>query len=193
MEKDGTETAAGSSSAGMKRLIMAGLILWCGSRAAADKFWAQLTPEERAAAGLAQLTEQQQAALDILAERYARDGASHAVETARAKARAEGEAAAKAGLEQEIQKRDEARFGLTGPQAGPETIRSRIVGQFKGWSGRTLFHLDNGQTWVQADASDHYWVPAQAGPAVEVRKSSLGGWKLYVMPDERWVRVTRVN
>jgi len=160
---------------------------------AADNFWAQLTPAERAAAGLTQLTEQQQAALDGLAERYARDGASHAIAAARAKARAEGEAAAKAGLEKEIQQRNEARFGLTDSQAGPETVRSRITGQFKGWSGRTLFRLENGQTWVQADTTERYWVQAQAGPAVEVRKSSLGGWKLYVLPEGRWVRVTRVN
>jgi hypothetical protein len=42
--------------------------------AAETGFWGQLTPEERRAAGVEQLTPEQQAALDALAGRYAREG-----------------------------------------------------------------------------------------------------------------------
>jgi hypothetical protein len=156
---------------------------------AADDFWAQLTPEERAAAGLAGLSPEQRVALDRLADRYAKEGARQAATVAVAQAREE----TKAELEKEIQKRDEARAGRAMEQIVPTTVRTRIAGQFKGWSGKTLFRLENGQVWVQADTSDTYWVTPQPGPEVEVRQAGFGGWKLYVLPNERWVRVKRVN
>jgi hypothetical protein len=36
-------------------------------------------------------------------------------------------------------------------------------------------------------------VPPQEGPPVEIRKAGVNGWKLFVLPNERWVRVKRVN
>ncbi len=174
----------------MKRIIALGSLLLLGTFAlAADDFWGQLTPEERRAAGLADLTPAQRVALDQLAGRYAREDARQAATVAVEQAREE----AKAGLEQEIQKRDAARAGLAMDKIVPSTVRSRLAGQFKGWSGKTLFRLENGQVWVQTDASDSYWLPAQAGPEVEVRQAGLGGWKLFLLPTERWVRVKRVN
>ena len=177
----------------MKQLVLVVLIMAGGNLVAAEKFWSQLTPEERAAAGLNALTEDQRAALDGLAERFAGEGARPAIEAARATARAEAEAQAQTGLAQEIKKRDEARIGLTGPKAAVETVRSRIVGEFRGWNGQTRFRLENGQTWVQANASDRYVLSAQPGPEVEVRQAGMGGWKLYIMPGEAWVRVKRAN
>lgn len=185
----------------MKRFFLVGLILLGGSRAvAADEFLARLTAEERASTGVDQLTPAQREAIDRLAGRYAREVAGRATEVVQveakqeaARARAEGEAVAQAKLDQAIKKRDEARLGLGSSPDGKEAVRSRIAGQFKGWSGRTLFRLENGQTWVQADASDVYWVPAQDNPEVEVRQSGMGGWKLYMLSNERWVRVKRVN
>jgi hypothetical protein len=174
----------------MKRFLLLGTFFLLGLVAlATDDFWSQLTPEERAAAGLAGLNPEQRAALDRLAERYAREGARQAVTAASAQVREE----TKAELEKEIQKRDEARAGRTMDQIVPTTVRTRIAGQFKGWSGKTLFRLENGQVWVQTDNSDSYWIPPQPGPEVEVRQAGLGGWKLYVLPNERWVRVKRVN
>lgn len=172
----------------MKRILILGSLLVL-TAFAADDFWAQLTPEERAAAGLADLTPAQRAALDQLAGRYAREGARQAATAASAKAREE----TKAELEQEIQQRDADRAGRTMDKLAPTTVRSRIAGQFKGWNGRTLFRLENGQVWVQADTSDSYWVTPQEGPEVEIRQAGLGGWKLFVLPNERWVRVKRVN
>ena len=187
--------------AAMKRLTLIGLFLACAAVALAeDEFLAQLTPEERAATGVDQLTPAQRAAIDRLAGRHAREAAGRATEVgkieakqATARARAEGEVVAQAKLDQEIRKRDEARLGLAGPQEGKVAVRSRIAGPIKGWSGRTLFRLENGQTWVQADTSDSYWVPAQESPEVEVRPSGMGGWKLYLLSNELWVRVKRVN
>lgn len=169
----------------MKRFAILGLFLGLGGAAlAADNFWQQLTPEERRAAGIEQLSPEQQAALDRLAARFATEGARQAVDVARTEIRAK--------VEKETKQRVEARVGLTKPEDEVNLVTTRIAGTFKGWSGQTLFRFENGQTWVQDDKSDSYWVPAQPGPDVEIRRSNFGGWKMS-LPNGRWVRVKRVN
>jgi len=37
-----------------------------------------------------------------------------------------------------------------------DVIESRIVGEFTGWEGETVFELDNGQKWQQARYSYRY-------------------------------------
>jgi len=169
----------------MKRLAILGLFLALGGAAlGADNFWQQLTPEERRAAGVDQLAPEQQVALDRLAARFATEGARQAVDVAKTEIRAK--------VEKEVKKREEARVGLVNPKDEVGLIATKIAGTFKGWSGQTLFRFENGQTWVQDDKSDSYWVPAQPGPEVEIRRSNFGGWKMS-LPDGRWVRVRRVN
>lgn len=180
LEKDGTETAAGSSSAGMKSLFLAVLFLLGGGRAlAADSFWSQLTPEERADAGLAGLTPVQQAALDRLAARFAEQGARQAREEATAEVAA--------------QAREEARsrIGLTPPE-NEQIIRSRIKGQFKGWTRHQLFLLENGQRWKVVD-NESRWFPTMTDPEVEIEPGILGSWKLRLVSEGLWVRVRRVE
>jgi hypothetical protein len=172
----------------MKRFLLTVLLL-IGRAVAADNFWAHLTPEERAAAGVADLTPGQREALDRLAGRFAREGALQATTAAVAQAREE----TKAKIEAEIRQREAERVGRDSDKLAPTTVSARLTGQFKGWNGRTLFRLDNGQVWVQADPSEIYWVPPQEGPPVEIRKAGVNGWKLFVLPNERWVRVKRVN
>jgi hypothetical protein len=46
---------------------------------------------------------------------------------------------------------------------------------------------------VQSDPSDFYSVAAQESPEVEIVQSGIGGWKLYLTSNGRWVRVRRVN
>jgi hypothetical protein len=158
-------------------VVMSAVTLMSGVNDAG--FWDQLTTEERAATGLTALTPEQQKKLNALAERFSQQGAQRAVEVAKAEVAAEVErtSAARAGLRKEAD----------------EVITSRIAGKFNGWSGRTLFRLENGQTWVQADSSETYWVSEQAGPEVELRKGGLAGWKMQLLPKGRWVRVKRVN
>lgn len=177
----------------MKRfLVLLGCAWLAGGVAAADSFVQQLTPEERRAAGLDQLSAEQQAALDRLAERYAKEGSRQAVSEARAAVRAEVKAEVKAEVEHEVSKREESKFGL-GEKAHAESIRSRIAGTFHGWDGHTVFTLENGQQWQQTDATDIYWLPPTTGPDVEIRQSGFGGGKLYLGPNGRWVRVRRVK
>lgn len=181
----------------MKKLLVLGCYGWLALAGfAAESFVSQLTPEERRAAGLDQLTPAQQQALDTLAARFATEGARLTEARIREEAKVEvanARAEAKVQMETEVKKREEAIAGLEGSQRDTRVIATKIKGPFKGWAGRTLFTLENGQQWVQTDASDIYWLPLQPGPDVEIRPAGLGSWKLHLQPNGRWVRVKRVN
>ena len=188
----------------MKKLLVLATCGWLAvAGLSAESFLQQLTPEERHSAGLDALTPGQQQALDGLAERYAKEGArvteAKVREETEAKVREETKVEvakvreeAKAEAATEIKQKETAKVGLPDPEKEIQVIKSRISGTFKGWSGRTLFRLENGQQWVQTD-DQFYVVSSRPGPEVEIQHSSMGGWKLWVQPDGRWVRVKRVN
>lgn len=72
-----------------------------------------------------------------------------------------------------------------------EGLRTRIVGEFNGWHGDTLFRLENGQVWKQRLPGQwHYRAHA---PEVELRKNFMGYWMLRVLATDRAVGVTRVE
>jgi hypothetical protein len=191
----------------MKKISLAWLLLAMAmttTGAAEAGFWRQLTPEERRAAGVEQLTPEQQAALDALAARYAREGARQVREQVKQEVREEARAEARAQVTPEVREEvrrelkagekahEEARLGLPAEEKDA-VITSRIVGRFNGWSGDTVFQLANGQTWVQANGSDNLWLPTMENPAVEIRAAKLGGWKLYLKDKGFWLRVRRVK
>ena len=178
----------------MKKLLVLATCGWLAvAGLSAESFLQQLTPEERHAAGLDALTPGQQQALDGLAERYAKEGARVTEAKVRAETEAKVREETKVLVEAETKKQEAAKVGLTDTKAASEIVRSKIKGEFEGWSGRTLFVLENGQQWVQTDKYDLYVSPPGPGPEVEVRHSSTG-WKLFLMPGGgRWVHVRRVN
>ncbi|MBI2813262.1 MAG: hypothetical protein HYX71_03150 [Opitutae bacterium] len=179
------------------RLLGLGLAL-VGAAPAADKFWQQLTAEERARAGLDQLTPGQQAALDELAGRFAREGARHQVAAAQAQAKAEAIAAvqqareqARADAKSEARRQKVENAGLAA-RDDDETIRTRISGDFRGWTGHTAFPLENGQVWQQTDKESRFF-PKMVNPEVELVPSKWGGWKLTVVKEGLWVKVKRIK
>ena len=174
----------------MKRLALIGLFLGlAGLGWGADKFWQQLTAEERAAAGLDQLSAAQRTRLDQLAERYVKEGARQAVAVAQVKAKAEGKAEAIA----EVKEQKKITIGLA-PREEDETevVRTRILGDFRGWTGRTTFTLVNNQVWQQ-EGGDNCFFPKMVDPEVEIRPARLGGWKLTLLKEGLWIRVKRIR
>lgn len=152
---------------------------------AQTKFWEKLTPAQREAAGIAELGEQQRAALDALADRYAEENAEHAIARARDRVRAEMQAEAKA--------RNEANVGLA-VRGDDEPVRTRIAGDFRGWGKGTTFRLQNGQVWQVEGTPDNRFFPKRTDPEVELRPGgTFSGWKLYIQPEGLWVRVKRVK
>jgi len=142
------------------------------ARAAGAGFWEQLSPEERNAAGVAQLTPEQTAALNGAVDHFTRA----TTEPLREQVRREAHAEARQAAEAEQKSRVIATAGL--PEADTGTVvRARIVGAFDGWSGKTVFQLDNGQVWRQSNTNDSMWFPPQQDLEVEIRRNGLG-WKL---------------
>jgi len=204
------------------------LVLFCFLAAAAwadtPGFWQQLTPEERKAAGVDQLTPEQRAALDQAATRFAREGARQQVEEVKAQARAEAQAAerkaqeatqlaaqkareeakaeakeaarkareeAKAEAKEEARKKKLAGAGLAARE-DDEVIHTRILGRFEGWTGRTVFYLENGQVWQQSNPDLKYF-PDLVDPEVELIPSSWAGWKLKIVKEGLWCKVKRIK
>jgi hypothetical protein len=148
-------------------------------------FYDTLTSAERQAAGLAELTPPQQAALSALADRWVERQAQEAIDRARTKAVAEVRA--------EVKAEQVRNVGLRKPVAAAEqVIRTRIAGTFRGWSKGARFSLENGQVWVVDDEDSRYF-PRRENAEVELRPSTFGGWKLTLLPDGLWVRVKRVQ
>jgi len=72
-----------------------------------------------------------------------------------------------------------------------ERVAAHIRGPFKGWSGGTLFTLDNGQVWQQTGTEVYYITPVDDA-IVELRKAPSGYHRLY-LSDGRWITVKRVR
>ena len=70
-----------------------------------------------------------------------------------------------------------------------ETIRTRIVGKFNGWQGKTLFVLENGQTWRQRSAGRYFY--RAESPEVELFKNRLGFWELRILATGKTVKISR--
>ena len=76
-------------------------------------------------------------------------------------------------------------------RADEEGIRTRIVGEFTGWDGDTVFRLENGQIWKQRLGGR--WFHRATSPEVELRKNFMGYWELRIVEANRAVGVTRVE
>lgn len=72
------------------------------------------------------------------------------------------------------------------------TITSRIVGTFTGWDGQTVFTLENGMIWEQAD-KDKFYVKEIENPVVTIEPGAFRTWKLSVEGYASNCRVERIQ
>ena len=56
-------------------------------------------------------------------------------------------------------------------------LQSRLAGPFRGWTGNTIFHLENGQVWQQVDG-DTYYRNYPNGVEVTIIPGSFGTFRL---------------
>lgn len=73
-----------------------------------------------------------------------------------------------------------------------ETVQAHIDGVFSGWRGKTVFKLDNGQEWRQAE-SGSFNAGNSTNPAVRIKPMLLGSWLMYVDGCGCSVRVERIK
>lgn len=89
------------------------------------------------------------------------------------------------GREQELRDRVEETHKI------PRVMLSQITGQFRGWSGHTIFKLDNGQTWRQIDNGE--FSVNLMNPKVSIRRGAFGSHFLRVEGYGARVRVERIE
>lgn len=152
---------------------------------AQDKFTSveeRMTGKEFMDAGLDKLTDEELAALN----RWLRD---HSVATldaapARSRAAAPGTAAAAAVGGDER--------GFEGAATDRSTIVSRLVGEFDGWDGETVFELENGMVWKQ-DETDKFFTRNMVNPEVTIKSGLFNSWRLSVEGYNKSVKVERIQ
>lgn len=71
-------------------------------------------------------------------------------------------------------------------------FQSRLVGEFSGWSGNTVFRLENGMVWRQ-DENDRLRLQPVDSPMVTIKPGLFGAWRLSVEGHNRSVRVERIE
>lgn len=70
-------------------------------------------------------------------------------------------------------------------------ISSRLDGEFTGWSGRTLFKLENGQVWRQSEPGR--FRTQLDRPLITIERGAFNSYRLKVAGMNRSVRVKRIR
>lgn len=136
-------------------------LLSCMAALAAEStFSSTLAPEELRQAGIDGLQPEQLARLDALVERYTHGEVDRGVT--------------------EVIEEKEDKESLGNPRKGPKLIEARIIGRFQGWGGGTIFRLENGQIWQQANPESYKASKPVMNPGVVLKKSKIGGYWMHV-------------
>jgi hypothetical protein len=168
----------------MRTLILASaLALAFGSAAHAQSFSSleeRMTAKEFREAGLDKLSDEELRALNAWVQRNVRLAEQGG---AAAPAAAAGSAAPTSA---------QATSDTRGFENAERTeISSRILGPFKGWSGKTVFTLENGMVWQQVE-DDRAAFTAES-PAVTISPGTFGSWRLKVEGSNRTTLVKRIK
>ena len=70
-------------------------------------------------------------------------------------------------------------------------VKRRIKGTFKGWWGKTVFRLDNGEVWQQRH-NNKYSITLES-PQVEIKRNLFGFYEMTIVETGRRVGVTRLK
>lgn len=97
--------------------------------------------------------------------------------------------------EQSIPATEDKNFGFPEPPPEPEEsarqLHARIVSPFRGWSGKTVFQLDNGQVWRQRSSGRHTYTGEDT--RVVISKNSWGFYEMRLLDTNRSIGVKRVR
>ncbi|HLF31071.1 MAG TPA: hypothetical protein VI566_08605 [Xanthomonadales bacterium] len=88
---------------------------------------------------------------------------------------------------------DDRGFNIQKMQDQDRTpITSRLVGEFTGWDGQTVFKLENGMIWEQAD-NDDFYIRAVENPVVNIKPGAFKTWKLSIEGYSSSCKVKRIQ
>jgi hypothetical protein len=71
-------------------------------------------------------------------------------------------------------------------------ITSRVKGSFRGWDGNTVFALENGMIWEQAD-KEKFYVKEVQNPEITITPGMFGTWRLSMVGHNSACRVERIQ
>lgn len=125
-----------------------------------------MTPEQYEAAGLSKLDPAERAKLDEFIKNYVS---------------VSNEKVATSAVDKAIKEKKVSE---------PEVIQSRIVGPFTGYTGSTVFTLENGQRWAQSQRESAYYPKIDSPPVVIIRAGF--GYRMYIQGAGA-IRVSKVR
>lgn len=139
----------------------------------------QMTGQDFKAAGLDKLTPQELEALNGWIRRRSL-ATLDAPTTGAAAATADSQVVDRRGLKGEKEEEDRT------------PISSRIIGRFSGWDGQTVFRLENGMIWAQAD-KDKFYIKEVENPLAVIEPGMFGTWRLSIEGFNSECRVERIQ
>lgn len=165
-----------------KFLIALSTLFISASLCAAEGFSSleeQMTGKEFSAAGLGKLSQQELDALNAWIR-------SHSLATLDTGAAVTAAAAAT------VPTGDQRGFKTTKDKEDRTTITSAIVGRFSGWDGQTVFKLENGMIWAQAD-KDKFYIKEMENAVAVIEPGMFGTWRLSIEGYNSECRVKRIQ
>jgi hypothetical protein len=171
-----------------------------GAQAEPGGFKDMMSPEERQKSGVDTLTaEQRQFLSEWLLENYTRNPAKVVSSPATAPDTSPQQAASNEAtadtIEAEIDRRVAARLADNRASekkpASDSSFEARLTGNFTGWSGKTVFRLDDGQVWRQRSAANYRH--RSTDMRVKFKKNWMGGWEMTVVSSGKTVLVSKVK
>ena len=178
-------------------MIFTGLALASES----DNIESAMSAEERVKSGVDTLTaEQRQFLSNWLKENYDRRTESVVTRTTPDEQSASTEQPAKLeatpeAIVAEVDRRVAAK--LADKRESEKTKQSdsdfeaRLTSDFTGWTGKTIFKLDNGQVWRQRSSANYRHRGSDT--RVKFKKNWMGGWEMTVVSSGKTVLVRKVQ
>ena len=163
-------------------LIGLGLLALVVSGKADTGFLDSLPADDYAAAELQKLTPGARARLEALVQRYKAGEAAARKEALEARQAAASQPAAAPGRKQPGW--FAALLTLRRAEEKPEkeeSLESKLLGDFEGWNGHTIFKLENGTQWMQQNKTEKYvFAPALHAPKVKIKPAMMNGFWLEI-------------
>lgn len=166
--------------------IFAGVL--AASAFAGEAFLKTLPAERFAAAGLNKLTAEELAQLEQIIADHEHGAAKNAVAAAKVESpKPEAKASGPGWLRALVTLQETADK----PEAA-EAIETRLAGDYEGWTGKTVFKLQNGQIWQQAGGGERV-DDVRHAPAVKIYPGMIGAYWLEVEGVRERVKVKPVK
>jgi hypothetical protein len=166
-----------------------------------DNIESVMSAEERLKSGVDRLTvEQRQFLNDWLKENYDRRIESVVTRTTEDEQSASTEQPVKLeatpeAIEAEVDRRVAAKLAdkreSEKTKQSDSAFEARLTGDFTGWTGKTIFKLDNGQVWRQRSSANYRHRGSDR--RVTFKKNWMGGWEMTVVSSGKTVLVRKVQ